>query len=765
MASTLRCAGGRSEHWRPTAGAARRWLATLALLGFAALPWAQAQPTAGAAAPPSALDCASAGGPLRLAAEALARDHARAEPGPVRARAAAALGQAYLRLNRLAEAEALLLEAEAGLPQPRERAAAALARGNLHLARRQPEAADAAWLQALDEAPGHPDLALAVELNRLRLGGGPQRLPRLLAASRQVDALPAGPERTRLTLNIAAQAKGMGAEGVALAAQRYELGRAEASAAGEHALAAEAYDGLGALYEDQQRLDEALQLSEQGLWHAQQGPARELAVPLEWRAARVLLRQGRRDAALAALRRAVAHIEAVRSDIPVQYQDGRSSFRETLEPVYLGLTDLLLQQSASSRGDVRATLLRQARDTVELIKQTELEDYLRDRCTVGASRSDARVVLPPGTAIYYPIILPDRLELLVETAQGIERTSVPVSGDELRRAALNFVSYLRARSNVRTQAENLYRWLLAPIEEQLARHAIQTLVVVPDGVLRLVPMGALHDGRDYVIHRLAVATAPGLSLAALPRREPGPLRALLAGLSEPGPVVDKLSAEVVDIVLDNPADTVLARGGAAPGGTDVERAQARSRALREALALPGVKRELADIGGAIDSTALLDQAFTLAALREHLLSRDYPVVHIASHGVFGDSADTTFIMTYDELLTLDGLQQLLGAERFRTRPIELLTLSACQTAEGDDRAPLGMSGTAIKARARSALGTLWPVSDSAAQQLMSGFYQRLGTGQQSKVGALRAAQIELIGNPRFRHPFYWAPFTLIGDWQ
>ena len=289
-------------------------------------------------------------------------------------------------------------------------------------------------------------------------------------------------------------------------------------------------------------------------------------------------------------------------------------------------------------------------------------------------------------------------------------------------------------------------------------------------MLRLVPMAALHDGTDYVIHRLALATAPALSLAQAPRRDARPLRALLAGLGEPGPVVDKLSQDVVDIVLEAPEDAALARSAAAAPGNASERALARSRALRSALSLPGVKRELEDIARVIDGTTLLDQAFTLAALQQQLLSQDYPVVHIASHGVFGDSADTTFIMTYDELLTLDGLQKLLGAERFRTRPIELITLSACQTAEGDDRAPLGMSGTAIKAHARSALGTLWPVSDAAAQQLMGRFYQGLvgstgGAGRASKIGALRAAQIELINNPRFRHPFYWAPFTLIGDWQ
>ncbi len=89
-------------------------------------------------------------------------------------------------------------------------------------------------------------------------------------------------------------------------------------------------------------------------------------------------------------------------------------------------------------------------------------------------------------------------------------------------------------------------------------------------------------------------------------------------------------------------------------------------------------------------------------------------------------------------------------------PVELLTLSACQTAEGDDRAPLGLSGIALKARVRSALGSLWPVSDDAAAELMAGLYRNLGQGGASKAEALRQAQLA--------HPFFWAPFVLVGNW-
>jgi CHAT domain-containing protein len=728
---------------------------------------------AGGAGAPDDGRCLLGQGLVGPAAQRLAAAHAAAPAGPDRARAAAALGQAYLRLNRPELAEPLLEEAQAGLDGPRERAAALLDLGNLHLARRHEGPAEDAWARALLAAPGDAELALAVELNRIRLSPPVQRVPRLQAAAQALQQLPAGATRARHALNIASQAAAEGSRGAALALRSYEAGRDEALAAKDEALAAEAYDGLSALYERQQRPADALRLAERGLLHAARRTERELMVPLEWRAGRLLRELGQDDAALAAYRRAVQHVEAVRADLPVQYVDGRSSFRDTLEPVYLGLTDLLLRQAARSAGEARSALLRQARDTVELIKQTELEDYLRDRCSLGGARRATAYVPPAGTAIYYPIILPDRLELLVETTAGIERTPVEVGGEELRRMALNFVTALRNGTGYRSQSEQLYRWLLQPVQAALDAQGIRTVVAVPDGVLRLVPLAALHDGRDFAIRRWALATVPGLTLTAAASRSRQPVQALLAGLSEPGPVLDKLPAQVISAMLQPGSDPALPRAGGAPRTAPGPATAAVRDALRDALALPGVKREVEDLGRLLGSPPLLDQGFTLAALQQQLARQDHEIVHIASHGVFGDSADTTFIMTFDELITLDGLQRLLGGgptgTRPRTRPIELITLSACQTAEGDDRAPLGMSGTALKARARSALGTLWPVADSAAQQLMASFYRRLAaaraSGQGSKIDALRAAQAELLDSPNLRHPFYWAPFILVGDWQ
>jgi len=121
-------------------------------------------------------------------------------------------------------------------------------------------------------------------------------------------------------------------------------------------------------------------------------------------------------------------------------------------------------------------------------------------------------------------------------------------------------------------------------------------------------------------------------------------------------------------------------------------------------------------------------------------------------------------MAYDNVINFDQLDSLLRSGKFANQPLEMLTLSACQTAEGDDRAPLGLSGLAVKAKVRSALGTLWPANDEAASVLMVEFYKALNKPGISKAQALRQAQLKLLNDNKLQHPFFWAPYILVGNW-
>jgi CHAT domain-containing protein len=429
--------------------------------------------------------------------------------------------------------------------------------------------------------------------------------------------------------------------------------------------------------------------------------------------------------------------------------------------------------------------LRHAVATVELVRQTEMQDFLGDRCAVEAVQGGRDLALPAQTALLYPVMLPDRLELLLDTGSTLLRRTVGVGSDTLQSSVRAFADALRNdRSGFDPYAAELYDWLLRPFADVLGDGSIETLVFVPDGVLRLIPIDALFDGRQFVIERFATATVIGMSMtsgAAPSRRLP---RSLVAGMSEPGPVVAKLDAAMVERIIGTPAApgasiapaastepatsrwlrsprASASRGGAAAPADPAQRAAD----LRAALALPGVKDEIDTVATIVDGDPLLDAGFTIANFQQRAGSGNYRIVHIASHGVFGGSASESFIMAYDDLLTLDDLQAVLRSEKFQNNPIELLSLSACETAEGDDRSPLGISGAAIKARARSVLGTLWPVNDRAATMVMERFYTGLQSGTMSKAEALRRARLAVLRTEGFARPFYWAPFILIGSWR
>jgi CHAT domain-containing protein len=161
---------------------------------------------------------------------------------------------------------------------------------------------------------------------------------------------------------------------------------------------------------------------------------------------------------------------------------------------------------------------------------------------------------------------------------------------------------------------------------------------------------------------------------------------------------------------------------------------------------------------------LQNEAFVSENLQSELQQTSYSIVHVASHGEFSRKAGESYVLTYDGRLDMDDFERYMSMTTFREQPIELLTLSACQTATGDDRAALGLAGIAVKAGARSALATLWFINDRASAVLVSEFYTQLKNPSLSKVKALQQAQLKLLEDRRYQHPIYWSPFLLIGNW-
>ena len=142
---------------------------------------------------------------------------------------------------------------------------------------------------------------------------------------------------------------------------------------------------------------------------------------------------------------------------------------------------------------------------------------------------------------------------------------------------------------------------------------------------------------------------------------------------------------------------------------------------------------------------------------------NYSLVHFATHGVFTNEYSDSFLLAYDRKLSLGRLQSTVGRRRYLDNPLELLVLSACETAVGDERAALGLAGVSLKAGARTTIASLWLISDEATSRLMVNFYKELINGS-SKADALRAAQLDLIHDPVYSHPNLWSQFLLIGSW-
>ncbi len=486
------------------------------------------------------------------------------------------------------------------------------------------------------------------------------------------------------------------------------------------------YGNMAKLYENEKQYREALELTRQAAFSAQRSNAPEALYQWNWQNGRIFAKQGQLDAAIRSYRLAILDLKSIRNEISSGYAAvpcSSSSYRTTAKKISSELVDLLLQRASRKQPDEDIEpLLIEARDTLEILKVYELREYFKDDCLDVARNVEKKIdVISKRAVIIYPVLLPDRVELLVSFAGKLKRYTLPVGVDELSQEALIFRKTLMKRTSWEflPHAQKIYDWLIRPLENDLQAIPVDTLVFVPDGPLRSIPMSALHDGKQFLINRYPVAITPSLILT-----DPQPVkhdgtRLLALGITEP------------------------VQGF--PG-------------------LPYVADELKAIREIYGGETLLNDQFSGSSLAESLKKEPYSIVHIASHGHFGNDVDNTFLLAFDEKLTMNRVGQYVGLYRFREEPLDLITLSACETAVGDDRAALGLAGVAVRAGARSALATLWHVNDPVSYELVVEFYQQLSSPGCSRAVALQRAQIKLMKQEQYEHPGYWAPFLLINNW-
>jgi filamentous hemagglutinin family protein len=352
------------------------------------------------------------------------------------------------------------------------------------------------------------------------------------------------------------------------------------------------------------------------------------------------------------------------------------------------------------------------------------------------------------SALIYFRTQADALEITLITSRGRFRKRVPVLSDRLLETASTFrrevtnpikthtTSYL-------TSAQKLYQWMIEPIYADLYSQGISNLVFLPEGGLRSIPYAALHNGRQFLIEQYSVALMPSL------------------GLTKTG--------------YQTLQDTKLFAIGI-------------SAATQDQKPLPMVQAELTTVGKIWpDDQMYFNQDATLATLQDARKKYPFQIVHLATHANFSaTNPKEAYIQLWNEQLKLEQIRQL----GWNSPPVDLLLLSACRTAIGNKETELGFAGLAVQTGVKTAVASLWYVNDTATSALVSQFYQILRSAnikaeplRQAQLGMLRGkivpngnkisglfggieipvAENSQVNDRTFRHPYYWAAFTVIGN--
>ncbi|NES18442.1 MAG: CHAT domain-containing protein [Symploca sp. SIO3E6] len=515
---------------------------------------------------------------------------------------------------------------------------------------------------------------------------------------------------------------------------------------------------------------------------------------LNWQLGRILKKQGELSEAKLYYKKAFNNLKILRKDIIQNSKNLQFDFKEEFEPVYRDLVGLLLPEKSNG---TKATKLidkaqfetednddiKKAIDVIESLRVAELENYFQDPCFLEEQDEvdidklidniDKLIDDNKNSAIIYPIVLDEeenvRLVVLLKFPQkriNYHSKRIPKSEFNSNIEKLRNIIYIKSRNildetiNLQDRAnklrdneltseaelnpplQQLYNWLIQPIETELKNLQGGTLVFIPDRELRNIPLAALHDGDEYLIEKYSIALLPGLKL------------------TNTQPWSNKKNPKIL------------------LGGNEKQ--------------LPAVKKELDNIAMNFRNKVQLrtdnptnnsTKKFTKKNLETELQS-SFDIVHLATHGKFSPDLENTQIEireietekgTEKEVIKFQEFEDLL--QERNSDPIKLLVLSSCETSVGNDRAVLGLAGVAVRTGVSSTVATLWRVEDETATEVMSKFYQELSNEPDLTLAeALRRAQLNMLNNEfeytredkiipyRPEHPIFWAGYVVVGNW-
>ncbi|MEM8827806.1 MAG: CHAT domain-containing protein [Cyanobacteria bacterium P01_G01_bin.19] len=487
---------------------------------------------------------------------------------------------------------------------------------------------------------------------------------------------------------------------------------------------------LGTLTTRQQHIEldsTPLELISDALKLSQQIGAAEIAFRWQRQLGQIYARADRRDLAIANYRACLMSLKELRQDLSSLTREIQYGFYEEIEPIYQEYADLLLREQFSSDQD-----LAEAIDVIESLQVAELDNYFQDACTVFES-IDINQIDRDAAAIY-TIALGDRLEIILAMKSSdptaiepeLRHYATSISRKDLEQLVQKLRLYITEPDRtleVKQLSARLYDLLIRPLEADLNRQQPKNLVFVLDAILQTIPMSVLYDGDKYLLEKYAISITPGLRMLNLQDNESKP-SFMAGGISQPLNLnKQKFSAlKNVESELSNFSET----------GTKV----------------------------------LLNQEFTPENLLKQINSNSASYIHLATHGKFNSNSNQSFLLMWKKLLTVKEFSNILQRRKTRTsKPIELLVLSACDTALGDRHAALGLGGVAVRSGALTTVATLWQVNDESTAALMQNFYRHLRENH-SKADALSMAQRELWdrSDKDWKVPAFWSGYIAIGNW-
>ena len=507
---------------------------------------------------------------------------------------------------------------------------------------------------------------------------------------------------------------------------------------------------LGKLYENEKKLDISLLYTKKALFFSKTGHYPEILYELQWQLGRIYKKKGDIRLAKNYYYKAINTLKLIRNEFFQGYRHKSNFFYENIRPVFTELVKIYINDYKLENNNFINIDIKEAKQLIkifEILKISNLQNYFKDECIIPENQEINDISnIPDNVGIIYPVILEDYLALFFIKKNEVKYCKIDQNAEKIEFIAKQYRELLESQNNaleskqnielLNTQndesetkqykdllepqneiidiSNNLYNWLIRPYEKELSK--VETLIISPDASLYLVPFAALHDGNKYLIEKKAVLTIPCIYLTNF------------------------------DQIIHKQDNNNLISG--------------LTSNHNEFGLLPDVKNEIETIRDIIGGKILSGKDYTRDNLFKSFEQNNFSIVHIASHGVFGKTNEDTFLLTNNDKITMDDLKQLIDCNKARNHKVDLMVLSACQTALGDERASYGMAGTAIKTGVKSVIATLWSINDDIAVIIMKYFYKKYASSSLSKVQSFQFAQKQMI---KQKYKICdWASFQLIG---